>query len=252
MRLGFALTLTSLAVACWAPAALASDAQAQAADRDCADFANQRDAQDYFLSIGGPSSDPDRLDGDGDGKACDSLPCPCGASASPAPQPQPQPLKTAQVIQAQITSVTDGDTVEVRAFGAQQTNYRVRLIGIDTPEKYASPECGTAGATANMRRMALDRRGHGRRVVLTTDPTQATFDRYGRLLAYVRTTTGKQLNVAQVAAGWAKVYVYGGVPFRRVASFRAAERRARAANRGVWARCGGDFHRALRRDGAMA
>jgi hypothetical protein len=52
-----------------------------------------------------------------------------------------------------------------------------------------------------MRRLALDRRGHGRRVVLTTDPTQATFDRYGRPLAYVRTTTGNQLNVAQVVVG---------------------------------------------------
>ena len=243
MRLGFALTLLGLAVAFWAPTVLAGEPLARAADRDCSDFANQRDAQNYFLSIGGPSSDPDRLDGDGDGTACDSLPCPCGASAGPAPEPPP---KTAQVIQAQITSVTDGDTVEVRAFGAQQSNYRVRLIGIDTPEKYAAPECGTAGATANMRRMALDRQGHGRRVVLTTDPTQATFDRYGRLLAYVRTSGGKQLNIAQVAAGWAKVYVYNNVPFQRVTSFRAAERRARAANRGVWRQCGGDFHRALR------
>jgi endonuclease YncB( thermonuclease family) len=244
MRLGLALTFAIVAASVLAPTGLAGGPLAHPADRDCADFANQRDAQDYFLSIGGPSSDPDRLDGDSDGNACDSLPCPCGASASPPPA-APAPQRTAQVIQAQITSVTDGDTVEVRAFDAQQTHYRVRLVGIDTPEKYRHPECGTAGATANMRRMALDHRGHGRRVVLTTDPTQATFDQYGRLLAYVQTTGGTQLNLAQVAAGWAEVYVFDGVPFRRVASFRAAERRARVAKRGVWARCGGDFHRAL-------
>jgi endonuclease YncB( thermonuclease family) len=245
MRLGLALTLTALGFAVIAPTALAGGPVARSADRDCSDFANQRDAQNYFLSLGGPASDPDRLDGDGDGIACDSLPCPCGASAGPAPQPTPTPRKTAQVIQARITSVTDGDTVEVRAFDAQRTHYRVRLIGIDTPEEYPDVECGAVGATANMRRMALDSGGRGRRVVLTTDPTQDTFDRYGRLLAYVRTTGGNQLNVAQVAAGWAKVYVYNGKPFQQVARFRSAARRARAAHRGVWARCGGDFHRSL-------
>lgn len=37
-------------------------------------FAYQEDAQAYFISLGGPASDPDRLDGDHDGQACDSLP----------------------------------------------------------------------------------------------------------------------------------------------------------------------------------
>ena len=35
-----------------------ASAQASQKDRDCADFANQRAAQLYFLSIGGPGSDP--------------------------------------------------------------------------------------------------------------------------------------------------------------------------------------------------
>lgn len=46
-------------------------------DKDCPDFANQAAAQAYFVSLGGPSSDPDRLDADGDGVACQDLPCPC-------------------------------------------------------------------------------------------------------------------------------------------------------------------------------
>jgi hypothetical protein len=50
---------------------------AAAADRDCADFANQAAAQRYFLAHGGPARDPDRLDADGDGVVCESLPCPC-------------------------------------------------------------------------------------------------------------------------------------------------------------------------------
>jgi endonuclease YncB( thermonuclease family) len=38
------------------------------------------------------------------------------------------------VISARITSVADGDTIKVRAFGAKRDFYRVGLIGIDTPE----------------------------------------------------------------------------------------------------------------------
>jgi hypothetical protein len=55
-------------------------ASASAADMDCGDFANQADAQNYFVSLGGPTYDPDRLDADDDGIACDTLPCPCSSS----------------------------------------------------------------------------------------------------------------------------------------------------------------------------
>src|SRR4051812_9519176 len=163
MRLGPAVALAAvvaLSLTTVPFAAFAGEPRAHAADRDCADFSSQREAQDYFLSVGGPASDPDRLDGDSDGQACDSLPCPCGASAesAPAPAPAPNPPKTARVIQARITKVTDGDTVNVLAYGAERSSYTVRLIGIDTPENY-STECGSAGASANMRKLALDRRG---------------------------------------------------------------------------------------------
>src|SRR4051812_5737569 len=151
MRLGPAVALAAvvaLSLTTVPFAAFAGEPRADAADRDCADFSSQREAQDYFLSIGGPTSDPDRLDGDSDGQACDSLPCPCGASAESAPAPVPSPPKSAQVIQARVTKVTDGDTVNVVAYGAERSSYTVRLIGIDTPESYSS-ECGSAAASAN-------------------------------------------------------------------------------------------------------
>ena len=88
-----------------------------------------------------------------------------------------------------------------------------------------------------MRRMAL-RRGRGRAVTLTTDPSQDRFDRYGRLLAYVRTSS-RQLNSSQVGRGWAKVYVYGGVRFSQYRRFAAAQVRARTSRHGAWGRCGG-------------
>lgn len=43
-------------------------------DRDCSDFASERDAQRHFESKGGPRADPDSLDSDRDGRACESLP----------------------------------------------------------------------------------------------------------------------------------------------------------------------------------
>ena len=41
-------------------------------DRDCSDFATQREAQAFFRRAG--PGDPHRLDGDGDGRACETLP----------------------------------------------------------------------------------------------------------------------------------------------------------------------------------
>lgn len=42
-------------------------------DKDCGDFKTQSEAQDFFISQGGPGSDPHKLDRDGDGKVCESL-----------------------------------------------------------------------------------------------------------------------------------------------------------------------------------
>ena len=39
--------------------------------KNCSDFANSAHAQRFFLSEGGPVSDPHNLDGDGDGLACE-------------------------------------------------------------------------------------------------------------------------------------------------------------------------------------
>ena len=44
------------------------------ADRNCGDFDTWRQAQDFFLSEGGPEDDPHGLDRDGDGIACQGLP----------------------------------------------------------------------------------------------------------------------------------------------------------------------------------
>lgn len=139
---------------------------------------------------------------------------------------------------ATITRDIDGDTVVARFDNG--TKIDVRLIGVDTPEEYRPDtpvECGAPAAAASMRRLA-----EGRRAALITDPTQARFDRYGRLLAYLY-VGGRNLDLVQVRRGWGHTYVYED-PFRQVGSFRRAEALARSESRGVWGRCGGDFHSA--------
>lgn len=226
-------------------------------DRDCSSFANQTAAQNHLLAHPG---DPDGLDADRDGRACESLPCPCGATGAPplpppapvpppppAPVPPPplapeapsEPLLDSQP--ARVLRVTDGDTLKVRLSGGRTVD--VRLIGIDTPETRkpgTAVECGGPEATARMKKLAFSN-GVGRVVKLRSDPTQDRVDRYGRVLAYVG-GGGVDFGHTMILSGWAKTYVYER-DFQRVAKYRTAQRSARSAKRGVWRKCGGNFHR---------
>ncbi|MCW2981212.1 MAG: hypothetical protein JWO14_2939 [Solirubrobacterales bacterium] len=81
-------------------AARAPQASAHRRDYDCADFANQAEAEEYLLP-----GDPYNLDADSDGIACEDLPCPCSYSpggegggggnttTAPTPAPPPKPPK---------------------------------------------------------------------------------------------------------------------------------------------------------------
>lgn len=220
-----ALALVGLQPAAKPPAAAA-------ADRDCSDFATQAAAQRYFISKGGPARDPDSLDSDGDGTACETNLCPCQYGPSTGGG-------SGQRIRARVLHAVDGDTVEVRAFAAQRRRYTVRLIGIDTPEKFGGTECGARRASKAL----LGRAPRGLRVTLITDPSQDRFDRYDRLLAYiVRRRDGVDLGRTQLSGGWARVYVFDNNPFRRLGSYRRAQRAARSGDRGVWRICDGRFH----------
>jgi endonuclease YncB( thermonuclease family) len=125
--------------------------------------------------------------------------------------------------QGTVTYVVDGDTLDVALAGGGRE--RIRLIGVDTPERGG---CYASRATAEARRLAL-----GRRVVLKGDPTQDTRDRYRRLLAYVWLPGGKDLGFQLVSGGYAKVYVYRAA-FQRLSAYRRAEQAANAGARGVW------------------
>ena len=63
--------------------ATVAPAATQEPDRNCSDFDTWQEAQNFFLSAGGPDSDSHGLDGDGDGIACEALP------DTPNPNPTP-------------------------------------------------------------------------------------------------------------------------------------------------------------------
>jgi micrococcal nuclease len=124
-----------------------------------------------------------------------------------------------------VTYVVDGDTIHVDVGSREE---KVRLIGIDTPEV---GQCDAAKATGLARRLA-----QGRAVKLVGDSTQATRDRYGRLLAYVRLPNGRDLGYQQLARGYARVYVYDR-PFQRLVAYRRAEQAGRKRSDSIWRGC---------------
>jgi len=212
-----------------------SAAATHGVDVDCSNFANQGAAQGHLNAHPG---DPDGLDGDSDGIACESLSCPCASTMVPPPAPLP----SAQTAKARVIRVIDGDTLKVRLTAGQTVT--VRLIGIDTPEtrKPRTPvQCGGLAATTRMKKLAYSK-GIGRIVTLTSDPSQDHADRFGRRLAYVD-GGGVDFGRTMLSSGWAKTYVFR-TEFLRVTTYRRAQASARAAKRGVWRRCGGNFHRA--------
>ncbi|QYJ05268.1 thermonuclease family protein [Nocardioides panacisoli] len=201
---------------------------AAAADKDCGDFDTQAQAQRFFLN-NNPGADPHRLDADGDRVACETLPCPCNNSTKPSggtkgTTTQPKAKKTLRQ-RGRVVRVIDGDTVDVR-LGKRVK--RVRMIGINTPER---GRCGYGTATRKLTRFLPK----GQRVLLVSDPTQDYKDRYGRLLRYVK-KGNSDANRRQVKSGMSRVYVYRK-PFKKVSSFRSAQRMAKNHNRGLWRQC---------------
>lgn len=122
--------------------------------------------------------------------------------------------------EAFVTRVIDGDTIAVALGDSRDT--RVRLIGIDTPERN---ECHYRAATDRMRALV-----DGKRVRLVRDVSET--DRYGRLLRYVY--EGEVfVNAAMVDGGFASAATFPP-DVAHASEFVSLERRAREMQRGLW------------------
>jgi micrococcal nuclease len=129
---------------------------------------------------------------------------------------------------AQVTSVVDGDTLDVRWNGRPE---RVRLLGVDTPETVdPNRPVGCYGPEASA---FTHRRLQGRTVRLRFDRQRR--DRYGRLLAYVE-LEGRRFNDELLTGGFARLLVIAPNG-RHARAMLDEELAARSANRGLWGAC---------------
>lgn len=160
-------------------------------------------------------------------------PSSAGQSTAPAPTPSIEPIydisPTGHVQQANVTSVSDGDTIEVELDGRRRL---LRCVGLDAPEiqgPYEDAEpFGPEAAQAN--RSLVD----GRTVFLETDVSD--IDRNGRLLRYVWLRVGVgwlMVNREIVRLGFAEARDY--LPDTMYSDLLfAAQREAARSGVGIW------------------
>jgi micrococcal nuclease len=127
---------------------------------------------------------------------------------------------TARRESALVTRVTDGDSIEVDVNGVA---FRVRYIGMDTPEMNDEP----LAEEARLKNIELVA---GKSIWMIRDLSEA--DRYGRLLRYV-IADGIFVNRELVLLGLARAG-YFPPDLACLTDLRAAEKEAKAARRGMW------------------
>ena len=127
----------------------------------------------------------------------------------------------AETLTGRVVAIADGDTLTL--LDASLHQHRIRLTGIDAPEK--------AQPFGQRSKQNLSSLAFGKSVVAECPK----HDRYGRQLCKVR-VAGQDVNLAQVKAGLA--WHYKQYDREQTAQDRAAyalaEREARAAYSGLW------------------
>lgn len=153
-------------------------------------------------------------------------------AAAPLPwQHEFDPPASTERVRGRISSIVDGDTFEVTV---QSQTVTVRLLGIDTPEKFGGPrpaECFGAEATAFANQLVP----LGSSVWLSRD--RETRDQYGRLLAWIHRDDGVLVNLAMVESGHASALFFAPNDDLEPL-FEQAAWSARRLDRGFWPACG--------------
>ena len=127
---------------------------------------------------------------------------------------------------ARVVRVNDGDTVTVLIAGHRQ---KIRLIGIDAPEIGQDPWGERA------KRHLDDILSSSRSLSLEYDVEKK--DKFGRLLAYVRTYDARIVNAEMLRDGYAVLFTFPP-NVKHVGEFTSAQRQARELKRGIWGKDG--------------
>jgi len=137
----------------------------------------------------------------------------------------------------ELVDVVDGDTIKIQLSHGTlavspglEARESVRLIGFDAPETRHPTKGAQEGGLAAKEGLRVLLKGQ--RLYLAFD--RELRDRYGRLLAYVYTGERICINLRMVESGLAPALLR--YPFNLKEEFAAAEKAARAAGLGIWAR----------------
>lgn len=153
---------------------------------------------------------------------------------TPTPEPEPVVQETTDPTTLNealgtVIGITDGDTVTVDLAGV---NYKIRLIGIDTPESVdprKPVECFSKEATNKITSL-ID----GKKVVLKRDAINDNKDIYDRLLRYVY-LDGVDINAEMIKQGYAYAYLKYSFEEDRMKLYKEHENTARGNELGLWA-----------------
>ncbi len=152
-----------------------------------------------------------------------------------------KPYDTAPVVNKGVDlfveRVVDGDTFVL------STGEKVRLLGIDTPEKFESKKLNKDAEISGQDKKTIKKLGNlasdyvkgfveGKKVRLEKEPNYDDKDRYGRLLRYIYLEDGTFVNGKIVRDGYAQVYEK--YPISKLDELRKYQREARENQRGLW------------------
>lgn len=141
-----------------------------------------------------------------------------------------QPLSAQQPGHYKVTSVADGDTIEVDMSGKKE---KIRMIGVDTPESVkpnSAVQC-YAREASDFTKKNLS----GQSVRLEADPIGDNRDRYDRLLRYVYMQDGTLWNQKLINDGYG--FAYLSFDFSKSEDFAAAQEHAKSTKLGLWNIC---------------
>lgn len=130
-----------------------------------------------------------------------------------------------------VQKVLDGDTVVANISGHYVT---IRLIGIDTPE-IVDPrkpiECYAEQASLEAKRILSDKE------IYLEKEKGKDYDKYGRVLAYIRLPNGIFYNQYMIEKGFAREYTFNKERYKYQKEFKQDEAKAKSENIGLWKVC---------------
>ncbi len=159
------------------------------------------------------------------------------------PQLQKKEQKQSQPEIVNVVKVNDGDTFEIDMKDESGKNYRVRMLGIDTPEKFDSDKLDRDAERTGKDKKTIQKLGElasdftkalidKKKVRLEKEPNHEDKDKYGRLLRYVYLEDGTFVNKKIVSDGYANAYRQFKIS--KLDEMISAEKDARENKRGLW------------------